>query len=173
MSAGCPDPPRFTTKQGQYLAFIHAYTLVLGRPPAEADIQRFFRVSPPSVHQMIVSLEKAGLIARQPHVPRSIAVLVDRKHLPELLPSRDQPVRTAVPKEPGTIDSMKPHLSPGSRASPVARCHCERSEAISRRVRILLAGDCFAALAMTPGHWDTGTLGHWDTGLRALGSQHQ
>src|SRR3972149_11256973 len=31
---------RFTPKQGQYLAFIHAYTLVMGRPPAEADMQR-------------------------------------------------------------------------------------------------------------------------------------
>jgi hypothetical protein len=28
----------FTPKQGQYLAFIHAYTLVNGRPPAEADL---------------------------------------------------------------------------------------------------------------------------------------
>jgi hypothetical protein len=42
--------PRFTAKQGQYLAFIHAYTLVLGRPPGRADIQRFFRITPPSVH---------------------------------------------------------------------------------------------------------------------------
>ena len=33
-------PPSFTAKQGQYLAFVHAYTLVLGRPPAEADLQR-------------------------------------------------------------------------------------------------------------------------------------
>jgi hypothetical protein len=39
--------PGFTSKQGQYLAFIHAYTLVLGRPPAEADLQRFFQVTPP------------------------------------------------------------------------------------------------------------------------------
>jgi hypothetical protein len=39
--------PRFTPKQGQYLAFIYAYTPVLGRPPAEADLQRHFRVSPP------------------------------------------------------------------------------------------------------------------------------
>jgi len=38
------------------LAFIHAYTLVLGRPPAEADLQRFFRVTPPSVHQMVLTL---------------------------------------------------------------------------------------------------------------------
>src|SRR5580765_2664444 len=33
---------------GQYLACIHAYTLVPGRPPAEADLQRFFRVTPSS-----------------------------------------------------------------------------------------------------------------------------
>ena len=64
----------FTPKQGQYLAFIHAYTLVNGRPPAEADMIRFFRVTPPTVHQMVLSLEKAGLISREPGVPRSIAV---------------------------------------------------------------------------------------------------
>ena len=46
------SPPRFTPKQGQYLAFIHAYTLVLGRPPAHADLLRHFRVTPPSVNQM-------------------------------------------------------------------------------------------------------------------------
>ena len=41
-----PPPPRFTPKQGQYLAFIHAYTLVLGRPPAHADPLHHFRVTP-------------------------------------------------------------------------------------------------------------------------------
>ena len=53
MPEGCRPAcaPRFTPKQGQYLAFIHAYTLVIGRPPAEADLQRFFQVTPPSVHQ--------------------------------------------------------------------------------------------------------------------------
>jgi hypothetical protein len=54
--------PRFTQKQGQYLAFIHAYTLVLGRPPAEADLRRHFRVTPPSVHQMLITLEREGLL---------------------------------------------------------------------------------------------------------------
>jgi DNA-binding MarR family transcriptional regulator len=98
MNSGRRDSPGFTAKQGQYLAFIHAYTLVLGRPPAEADMQRFFRVSPPSVHQMIVSLEKAGLIARQPGVARSIVVLVDRKDLPDLAASRDQRARTGMPR---------------------------------------------------------------------------
>ena len=64
--------PIFTPRQGQYLAFIHAYTLVNGRPPAEADMQRFFRVTPPSAHQMVVTLEQAGLISRLPGIARSI-----------------------------------------------------------------------------------------------------
>ena len=75
----------FTPKQGQYLAYIHLYTRLHRRPPAETDMQRYFRVSPPSVHQMVLTLERAGFITRQPRVARSIEVLVDPKHLPELL----------------------------------------------------------------------------------------
>jgi DNA-binding MarR family transcriptional regulator len=80
-----PRPP-LTPRQGQYLAFIHAYTLVNGRPPAHADIQRFFRLTPPTVHQMLLTLEKAGLISRQPGMPRSAVVLVERDRLPHLDP---------------------------------------------------------------------------------------
>ena len=75
----------FTPKQGQYLAFIHLYTRLHRRPPAEADMQQYFRVSPPSVHQMVLTLERAGFIRRQPRVARSIEVLVEPKHLPQLL----------------------------------------------------------------------------------------
>ena len=78
------DTPSFTPKQGQYLAFIDAYTRVHRRPPAEHEMQRHFRVSPPSVHQMILTLERAGLIRRQPGAPRSIEVLVPPERLPVL-----------------------------------------------------------------------------------------
>ena len=88
--------PIFTPRQGQYLAFIHAYTLVNGRPPAQADIQRFFQVTPPSVHQMLLTLERGGLISRRPGVPRSIAVLVDRSALPALEPGYGQTVKITV-----------------------------------------------------------------------------
>jgi len=74
--------PDFTDKQGQYLAFIYAYTRIHGRSPAEADLQHHFRVSPPSVHQMVLTLERTGLIRRRPGVARSIEVLI----APELLP---------------------------------------------------------------------------------------
>jgi DNA-binding MarR family transcriptional regulator len=88
--------PRFAAKHGQYLAFIHAYRRLLGRSPAEADMQRFFLVTPPSVHQMILSLEKAALITRQSGVARSIALAVDPACLPELISPFDQPVKTCV-----------------------------------------------------------------------------
>ena len=62
----------FTPRQGQYLALIHLYTRLHRRPPAETDMQQYFRVSPPAVHQMVVTLERAGLIRRQPRAARSI-----------------------------------------------------------------------------------------------------
>jgi DNA-binding MarR family transcriptional regulator len=75
----------FTPKQGQYLAFIYAYTRLHRRPPAEADMRRHFCVTPPSVHQMVVTLERAGFIRRQPGIARSIEMLVDPEQLPVLL----------------------------------------------------------------------------------------
>ncbi len=79
-----PATPAFTDKQGQYLAFIHLYTKLNRRPPAEADIQQYFRVTPPTVHSMIVGLEQRGLIRRQPGVARTLEVLVPPAQLPEL-----------------------------------------------------------------------------------------
>ena len=85
MAGVSPSTKPFTPTQGQYLAFIHLYTRLHRRPPAETDMQEYFRVSPPSVHQMVLTLERAGFISRQPRTPRSIEVLVDPKCLPELL----------------------------------------------------------------------------------------
>ena len=79
-----PSAQSFTEKQGQYLAFIYTYSHMFRRPPAEADMQRHFRVSPPSVHQMVLTLERAGLIRRQPGVARSIELLVAPENLPIL-----------------------------------------------------------------------------------------
>ena len=76
--------PRFTPKQGQYLAFMYYFTKLHGRPPAEADLQRYFQVSPPAVHQMILTLERRGLIDRVPGKARSVGLRVSRSELPEL-----------------------------------------------------------------------------------------
>jgi Mn-dependent DtxR family transcriptional regulator len=48
----------YTPKQGQYLAFIYYYTKIHGVPPAEADMQRYFRVSAPAVHEMVKTLDR-------------------------------------------------------------------------------------------------------------------
>src|ERR1700690_279481 len=74
MAGVSPLAKTFTPKQGQYLGFIHLYTRLHRRPPAETDMQEYFRVSPPSVHQMVLTLERAGLIRRQPRTPRSISL---------------------------------------------------------------------------------------------------
>ena len=79
-------PEDFTYKQGQYLAFIYNYTVMYGVAPAEADLQQFFGVTAPTIHQMIVKLEKIGLISRIPRQPRSIQLLVDPDEIPRLLP---------------------------------------------------------------------------------------
>lgn len=76
--------PRWTERQGQYLAFIHDYTKVNRQAPAEADIARFFRLSAPSVHQMVVELAERGFLARTPGQARSLRVLIHRNELPEL-----------------------------------------------------------------------------------------
>ena len=79
----CVKKP-FTDKQGQYLAFIYYYTKLNGRAPSEADLERYFSVTAPSVHQMVLTLEAKGLIARTPGVGRSIRLLVPREELPDL-----------------------------------------------------------------------------------------
>jgi Mn-dependent DtxR family transcriptional regulator len=76
--------PRYTEKQGQYLAFIYYYAKIHGRSPSEADMQVYFRVTPPTVHQMVMSLEKNGLIARAAGQARSIRLLLARHELPDL-----------------------------------------------------------------------------------------
>ena len=75
---------RFTALQGQYLAFIHTYTLLHRRAPAEADMQLFFQVTPPSVHNMVLTLERRGLLARTPGKARSLRILVPSTSLPGL-----------------------------------------------------------------------------------------
>src|ERR1700720_920985 len=96
MAGVSPSAKTFTPKQGQYLAYIHLYTRLHRRPPAEADIQQYFCVTPPSVHQMVLTLERAGFIRRKPRVARSIELLVKPEALPPLSPSHEQLVKSSV-----------------------------------------------------------------------------
>ncbi len=80
-----PKELSFTKTQGRYLAFIHRYMKKFGCAPAEADIQRHFLVSAPSVNTMMKTLTQKRLISRVPGVGRSIQLLVP----PSLLPGEE------------------------------------------------------------------------------------
>jgi len=77
-------PSKWTEKQGQYLAFVYNYTKIHGRSPAEAEMERYFQVTPPTVHQMILKLEEKRLISRVPGQARSIKLLVPDEDVPPL-----------------------------------------------------------------------------------------
>ena len=66
------------------MAFIVAYIKLNRRAPAEADLRRYFEVTPPSVHNMILTLERHGWIKRTPGQARSIEVLVPTSEVPPL-----------------------------------------------------------------------------------------
>ena len=76
--------PKFSVKQGQYLAYIYKYTKRYGQAPSESDLQRHFLVTPPAAHDMIKTLERSGFIEKTPGQARSIRLLVNPAHLPRL-----------------------------------------------------------------------------------------
>jgi repressor LexA len=76
--------PAPTARQGQFLAFIHQYSLLNGCAPAEADMQRYFQITSPSVHSMVLTLERRGFIRRVPGQARSITPTVPAETLPPL-----------------------------------------------------------------------------------------
>ncbi len=82
--------PPYTELQGQYLAYIYQYSILNGCAPSEADMQRFFRVTPPTVHQMVLTLERRGFIQRIPGQARSITLTVPPESLPLLKRPQDR-----------------------------------------------------------------------------------
>ena len=127
-----------TKKQAEYLAFIHTYTTLHGRPPAETDLRAYFKVSPPSVHQMILTLERRGFISRVPRAPRSIRILVPPEKLPPLghsIPgaSGDPVVELVVETAVRVIDLMFDQKTKSdmddAEFAPLVQCVAEAVEA--------------------------------------------
>lgn len=88
----------FTPTQGRYLAFIKNYIDLYRHSPAESEIAQALCVMPPSVNQMIRSMEQRGLIARTPGQARSIKILLPDDEVPIW----KRGVVTANPKATGT-----------------------------------------------------------------------
>lgn len=91
-----------TRRQTSYLAFIEHYSEVNQRPPSEADIARYFGVSAPAVHQMILTLQARGFISRRPGAARSVQLLVAST------PSKPQDRMRARQPRPVAMDSESP-----------------------------------------------------------------
>jgi hypothetical protein len=52
--------------------------------PAESDFVRYFKKTPPAIHQMIMKLEELGFITKIPEKARSIQLLISKDELPDL-----------------------------------------------------------------------------------------
>lgn len=74
----------FTRRQGQYLSYIHHFTLINRHAPTPAEIMTYFDVSTSAVNQMLATLEERGFIYRIPYQPLNMRVLVSAKELPIL-----------------------------------------------------------------------------------------
>jgi hypothetical protein len=88
----------YTRRQGEFLTFIHRYIQLNQRSPSEAEMQKHFGVTPPTVHQMVLTLEKRKLIQRTPGEARSLRLLIHVSQLPaeESKDSGDSPPSDAI-----------------------------------------------------------------------------
>lgn len=76
-SSGQPAKPRNVPNatQARYLDYIEGYTKIHHQSPSQAEIQRYLRVTPSTVHQMILRLEKLGFLTRMSGQARSLKVV--------------------------------------------------------------------------------------------------
>ncbi|MDX8480638.1 hypothetical protein RFN28_19525, partial [Mesorhizobium sp. VK24D] len=82
--------------------------------------QRFFGVTAPSVHQMVLTLERAGLIRKQPGLARSIELLIEPDSLPRLQPI--ETVKSSVQRYQGGARSEATRADPRIHAVTCERC---------------------------------------------------
>lgn len=113
------SPARFTARQGQVLAFLEAYRRLNRRGPSEVEIGKYFRITPPSVNQMMVKLEEKGLITRQAGVPRSARVAIAKEEIPALEDTDEpqaeatRPTRAAAPRHTARLYTLEVFLIGG------------------------------------------------------------
>jgi len=121
-----------TPRQLEFLTFIVGYTLLMKGPPAEADIQRHFQITPPSVHQMILTLEKRGFISRVPGQARSITVLYPDVQFPGLNAPSKPPRKKIQPD-----DTLSLTLSKQEQQLLLNECLCLPPE-FENRIRLAI-----------------------------------
>jgi hypothetical protein len=95
-----------TPTQRAYLDFIRRYVDLHKRAPAEHEMQAFFMVTPPTVHQMVVTLTTKGFVTREPGQARSIRLV-------EALPVADDEDDGLASRPPDEItEPLDPEIAP-------------------------------------------------------------
>ncbi len=96
-----------TPTQARYLAYIKKYVDQHGIAPSEMEMARVMCVMPPSVNQMMKSLEKLGFISRSPGVARSIKILLPH----ELIPKWKRGGEVEIPEAAKKLPKRSTHSS--------------------------------------------------------------
>lgn len=118
-----------TPRQAEYIRFIANFTDRWGYPPSFDEIGRHFRVTPPSVNNMVKTLERKGFLARIPGAARSLRVLVP-------LEGRQEPqVEPAIQMGSLVVERLVPALR--DQPSPVLHAALD---AVTDALQIALAG---------------------------------
>lgn len=82
---GSPVPGGPTRQQGQFFAYIRDYmNLNHGAAPTHSEMQRFFKLTPPSVNSMLKRLDEKGNIRRTAGKARAIELTIDPESIPPL-----------------------------------------------------------------------------------------
>lgn len=85
-----------TPRQQAYLDYIATYIAKYGQAPTHADMQRCFCVAAPSVHTMVLTLERRGFLHRIPGQARGLSLT---------------PLATPEPRSSPAPQSVRPALS--------------------------------------------------------------
>lgn len=81
---------------------------MFGKPPSEWELEKFFRVAPSTVHQMILKLAEKEFINRLPGEARSIKLLVDPDEIPRLLMPLKAPKLNCGPESLLNVSECSP-----------------------------------------------------------------
>jgi len=124
-----------TPTQARYLAFIQKYVDQHGIAPSEMEMARVMCVMPPSVNQMMKSLEKSGFISRSPGVARSIRILLPEELIPKWKRGGEVEIPDAAKKlRKRSTESFVPLFTFDSTANRLMRKACSSNPRILPRL---------------------------------------
>jgi len=106
-----------TVRQAQALRFMRDYIRLHGRSPSEEELARHLEVTAPAAHELVIRMERAGLVRRKPGMARSVTPTDDSSELQReakaivLLAFRNGPIEGFHAGAPCSVCSGKTGVS--------------------------------------------------------------